>query len=175
MTSKKTDASESPSEPVSDETEGHLLLEDTASVNSLEKIYEVFSASARRWEAIVYPALIAFIILATYGFYLIFSLTSDVSKVVTEMRSMSSNMVSMSKNMDSMTNSVLSMSQTVKVMETTLTFQLVEMQKFNSSMVEMNKSMRAMSLSMNQMRYDMGMMNRNVSRPMNFMNSFMPW
>ncbi len=37
-----------------------------------------FDKSARRWELIVYPSLFAFIILAMYGFFLIYSLTQDI-------------------------------------------------------------------------------------------------
>ena len=48
---------------------------------SLDKLASGFTESARRWEMIVYPSLVAFIILAAYGFFLIYSLTSDVTRV----------------------------------------------------------------------------------------------
>ena len=41
----------------------------------------------------------------------------------------------------------------------------------SASMKEMTYHMRGMNMSMNQMRHDMS----NVSRPMNFMNDFLPW
>ena len=41
---------------------------------SNDRLAQVFESSARRWELIVYPSLFAFIILAAYGFYLIFNL-----------------------------------------------------------------------------------------------------
>ncbi len=181
MTNEKT-----PDEPGSDKsgevTEGHLLLEDEASVSSLEKIYEVFAASAKRWEAIVYPSLFAFIILAVYGFYLIFSLTNDVDSVVDEMKVISSNMVLVSKNMGTISGSVSRMSGNVGVMTTSvqsmdreLGMQLTEMQQLNNNFSEMNRSVHIMTVAVNQMRRDMSVLNNNVSRPMNFMNSFMPW
>lgn len=37
----------------------------------LDKFSRTFEASARRWELVVYPSLLAFIILAAYGFFLI--------------------------------------------------------------------------------------------------------
>ncbi|MGB5640738.1 MAG: hypothetical protein WBM63_16620, partial [Sedimenticolaceae bacterium] len=43
-----------------------------------DRLSEVFESSARRWELIVYPSLFAFIILAAYGFYLIYNLAKDV-------------------------------------------------------------------------------------------------
>ena len=39
------------------------------------------------------------------------------------------------------------------------------------SMQEVNQSLQVMNASVNHMRYSIG----NVSRPMNFMNSFVPW
>ena len=44
----------------------------------MDRLSLAFETSARRWELIVYPTLFAFIILAAYGFYLIFSLARDV-------------------------------------------------------------------------------------------------
>jgi uncharacterized protein YoxC len=174
-----TDSSDKKTE---EHEEGHLLIEDDASVSSLEKIYEVFAASARRWEAIVYPSLFAFIILAVYGFYLIFSLTMDVDRVVTEMKAISGSMVSISKDINGMTDNVALMSDNVNGMLTSmqsmdaeLSMQLVEMRQLNKNFTDMNQSVHVMTLAVNQMRRDMTMMNQNVSRPMNFMNSFMPW
>jgi len=165
----------SPDGRTSADVEASLLLDDNTSINSLEKIYEVFAASAKRWEAIVYPSMIAFIILAVYGFYLIYSLTTDMGNAVTEMRQMSSNMKTMSRDVTSMSTSVLKMTDTITLMEHSFTKQLDKMDMLNNGIVEMNKSLRVMTFSMNQMRRDMSILNNNVSRPMNFMNSFMPW
>jgi len=121
---------------------------------SLETLSNAFTASARRWESIVYPSLFAFILLAAYGFYLIYNLTNDVSRVANHMETIATNMDSVSKNMVLMTQTVDSQS---------------------SSMQEMTLHMRHMSMAMGQMRYDMSVMNNSVSRPMQFMNTFMPW
>ena len=121
---------------------------------SLETLSSAFTASAKRWESIVYPSLFAFILLAAYGFYLIYNLTSDVSSVARDMESIAKNMSSVSQNMVLMTQTVDSQS---------------------ASMQEMTLHMRHMSMSMGQMRYDMSVMNNSVSRPMQFMNTFMPW
>jgi len=174
-TEKSSSPDTSPTSNGSADTEAGLLLDENASINSLEKIYEVFAASAKRWEAIVYPSMIAFIILAVYGFYLIFSLTTDMGNAVVEMKQMSANMQVMSRDVTSMSNSVLKMSDTITSMEHSFTKQLEKMDMLNAGIVEMNKSLRIMTYAMNQMRRDMSILNNNVSRPMNFMNSFMPW
>lgn len=124
---------------------------------SLDQLSKAFMASARRWEMIVYPALFAFIILASYGFFLIYSLTTDIARVADDMNKISSTMEKVAVNMDAVSKNMVIMTQTVD--------------NQSVSMKEMTYHIRGMNMSMNQMRYDMS----NVSRPMSFMNSFLPW
>ncbi len=124
---------------------------------SLDKLSTAFMESARRWEMIVYPSLFAFIILAAYGFFLIYSLTKDVHLVVQDMHKITVSMEKMVVNMDVVSKNMVVMTQTVDTQ--------------SASMREMVYHVRGMNMSMNQMRYDMS----NVSRPMSFMNDFLPW
>ncbi len=124
---------------------------------SLDQLSKAFMASARRWELMVYPTMVAFIILAAYGFFLIYSLTKDVHLVVQDMHKITASMERMVVNMDSVSKNMVVMTQTVDSQ--------------SASMKEMTYHIRGMNMSMNQMRYDMS----NVSRPMSFMNSFLPW
>jgi len=128
---------------------------------SLETLSSAFTASAKRWETIVYPSLFAFILLSAYGFYLIYSLTTDVSKVAKNMETIAANMHDVATNMNSVSQNMVLMTQTVDSQ--------------SASMHEMTLHMRHMSMSMGQMRYDLSIMNNSVSRPMQFMNTFMPW
>ena len=128
---------------------------------SMDELTQTFTASARRWELIVYPSMFAFVLLATYGFFLIYSLTQDVGLVAEEMKNIGQNMTTITSHMDSISTNMVNMTTTMHGQSITMS--------------EMNKNMMSMSASMNQMRYDMAIMNNSVSRPMNFMNSFMPW
>jgi len=128
---------------------------------SMDELTRTFSASAKRWELVVYPSMFAFIILAAYGFFLIYSLTKDVSTVATSMQTITTDMDRMVVHMDSISRNMVLMTQTLDHQSVTMS--------------EMNRNMYGLNTSVNQMRYDMSMMNSNVSRPMNFMNSFMPW
>jgi len=128
---------------------------------SMETLSKAFRESARRWEMIVYPSLFAFIVLAAYGFYLIYSLTQDAHQ-------MAGNMQEISNNMQGISNNMLVVSERMVVVSDTIESQ-------SASMREMVVSMHNMNVSMNQMRQDMSVMNYNVSRPMNKINSFMPW
>jgi len=127
---------------------------------SLEKLSNAFLASAKRWEMIVYPSLFAFILLAAYGFFLIYSLTSDVSKISKDMHQITISMQKVGLNMDAVSRNMVIMTQTIDSQ--------------SHSMHEMVTHMRGMNMSMNQMRYDMSTLNNNVSRPMSYMNSFLP-
>jgi len=124
---------------------------------SLDKLSNAFMASARRWEMIVYPALFAFILLAAYGFFLIYSLTTDISRVADDMNKITLTMERVAVNMNAVSKNMVLMTQTVDSQ--------------SASMKEMTYHMRGMNMSMNQMRHDMS----NVSRPMSFMNDFLPW
>lgn len=139
--------------------EGNYL--DDGMGRSLETLASAFTASAKRWEAIVYPSLFAFILLAAYGFYLIFSLTNDVGRVADNMESIVTSMEDISVNMEVISNNMVVMTQTLDSQ--------------SASMHEMTYYMRNINVSMGQMRYDMAIMNNSVSRPMQFMNTFMPW
>lgn len=124
---------------------------------SLDQLSRAFMESARRWEMIVYPSLFAFIILAGYGFFLIYSLTTDVTRVANDMHKITVSMEQVALNMNAVSKNMVVMTQTVDSQ--------------SASMKEMVYHMRGMNMSMNRMRYDMS----NVSRPMSFMNDFMPW
>ncbi|MES9992932.1 MAG: hypothetical protein ABW098_13320 [Candidatus Thiodiazotropha sp.] len=144
----------------------------------MDRLSMAFETSARRWELIVYPSLFAFILLAAYGFYLIFSLAKDIHflalSVDSNMNIMSSNLMTMtdsvgqlSANVRTMAVSVDSMAQDVRTLEPMLT-----------SMDSMEESIKTMTHATYNIQRDMHSMNYNIhdaSRPMTFWNNFMPW
>ena len=142
---------------------------------AIDRLSQTFETSAKRWELIVYPSLFLFFFLAAYGFYLVFSLAKDVhylaisvdsnmTVLASNMQSMSDNVGQMSANMRTMAVSVESISRDVSTLEPMLT-----------SMEAIDHSVQTMTLTTGHMSGDMAVMNRNVSRPMNAMNWFMPW
>jgi len=150
-------------------------LDVQANAFAMDRLSQAFENSARRWELIVYPSLFAFIILAAYGFYLVFSLAKDVhylaisvdsnmTVLASNMQSISDNMGQISSNVRTMAVGVDSMARDVSTLEPMLT-----------SMQTMDQSMQSMTFTTATMRDDLGVMNRSISRPMHFMNTFMPW
>lgn len=142
---------------------------------AIDRLSQAFENSAKRWELIVYPTLFAFIILAAYGFYLVFSLAKDVhylaisvdrnmTAMTTHMQLISAEVARMRSDVNTMSVSVEHMNQDVATLRPML-----------ASMQNMDRSMQHMTSSTAGMRDDMSVLNQNVSRPMHFMNSFMPW
>jgi len=111
---------------------------DPGPVSHLERFAKAFEASARRWELVVYPSLFAFIVLAAYGFFLIYSLTKD-------MRILSVNVdPRMEEHMSVMTASIERLSDTITIM--------------NGTVATMGESMRSIDTHMAAMKGDTGQM-----------------
>jgi len=144
-----------------------------------------FEASARRWELVVYPTMLAFIILAAYGFFLIYKLTNDIGKITYQMADIQTSMVNINKNFSSTTNNMNTVAKNmVKItgymdqMSHDIKEQNAAMGAIVITMRDMTQSIDSMSYTMYYMRYDTQLMGRNienVSGPMRFMNNFMPW
>ena len=128
---------------------------------SLDELTQTFTASAQRWQMIVYPSMFAFILLAAFGFFLIYSLTNDVTKVANEMNRIGNNMQNIVVHMESVSGNMSMMTQTMDVQSRT--------------MQEMNAHVRNMSVSVNRISHDVAILNDSVSKPMQFMNNYMPW
>jgi hypothetical protein len=156
--------------------------------DAMDRFVRVFEASARRWELVIYPAMLAFVVLAAYGFFLIYSLSKDIHTLASGMdpemgkhlSHISESVIYLSENVRTMTRRVYHMSESVEDMSERMVSleylepMLVNMNGMNASMEGMNHNMRAMTLTGDAMRYEMGNMSDSM-RPMGRMNSFMPW
>ncbi len=100
--------------------------------------------NVRKLQLMVYPALIAFLLLAAYGYYLVNSLATDVKHLAKDMNTLTR---SMDRNMDIVAQNMIIMTQTINVMA---------------------------HASVNMQR-DMWSLNRNISTPLNPINSMLPW
>ena len=160
----------------------------SVSTDTMEKFIASFERSSKRWELVVYPALFAFMILAAYGFYLVFSLTHDMhviaksigNNIGIHIESLASNMNGMSKDVSSLTEQVASMNGNVEVMANrmdsleTLEPMLAEIRKLDTSISRLDTSVANMSVTTDLIRHDMRVMTHNVAKPMSIMNKFIP-
>jgi hypothetical protein len=170
--------------PSLDEYDKHSLNE--MRWGSIERLAICFERSSRRWERIVYPSLFAFIVLAMYGFYLIYSLTNDMRNMSNamdpemghHMARLVDSMDRLSVNLDAMTNSVATMDVNLQIMTENMSSITSKMDNISSNMDTLRPmltNMTDMSGAMGRMERDMGSMNNNIARPMSFFNSFMPF
>ena len=156
--------------------------------DAMDRFARAFEASARRWELVIYPAMLAFVVLAAYGFFLIYTLSKDIHTLALGMdpnmgknlTNMSDSVIILSENVRTMTRRIYKMSDTLEDISLkmdpleTLDPMLVNMRGMNSSMSGMNHNMEKMTITGDQMRYEVGNMGQSM-RPMNFMNNFVPW
>jgi len=141
------------------------------STEAMERFVRVFEKSARRWEIVIYPAMFAFVVLAAYGFFLIYSLTGDIHTMARSIDpEMGEHMRVMAESIDEMTVSMESVTETMKEVST----KLDSLDPMLSHVKHMDHSMRAITMSNEQMRHSVSVMSHNVSRPMSVINSFMP-
>lgn len=149
---------------------------------SMARLSAAFETSARRWELIVYPSLFAFIVLAAYGFFLIYRLSGDIhyltESVDRNMSTMSNNFADVAVNLQQMTDNVRSMTVSMDAVDkkmSTLEPMLANIDSMDRSMKAMQVSTSSMTTGVHNMGYDMNKLNRSIGRPMSFMNTFMPW
>ncbi|TXH68017.1 MAG: hypothetical protein E6Q83_15565 [Thiothrix sp.] len=128
---------------------------------------------------LVYPSLIAFVILAGYGFYLIQRLTTDVNRlaetIVQLSASVDSSMVSISNSMTTMSGQMASMVDSTNAMSSTMQSMNNSTQRMSTDVTQMNASTQHMAASAYHMQQDMWSMNRSMAKPLRLFNSFMPF
>ncbi len=122
-----------------------------------------------RWKYAVFPAMVAFVILSVFGFYLIYGMLQrmeDLSKDVNRMA-------------DTIRDSLPAMQQNVGAMAT----DMHEMNKvIGASFPKLEQRVDAMSNSTEYMAQTTGSMgqsmwelNNSVSKPLSMMNKMIPW
>ncbi len=149
----------------------------------LERLANTFDNSARRWEMVVYPSLFAFVLLAGYGFFLIYRLTHDISSLshsVTRMAVIVSDvMPRMAKDLNIMTGSMDNMSGDIDGMTTeisSMSGQMNSLTPMSNNIKSMTHNIGSMNRSVYGMQRDMHGMNRTVSSgPFGMMNDMMPF
>ncbi len=151
----------------------------SSSVNTeyLERFTRSFEISARRWELVVYPSLFAFIVLAAYGFFLVYSLTQDVSHLSKSITQMTIAVDSMSKNMGTVSNRM----QAVSLNMDDIAHKMDALDPMRMTMESIDRSTQIMSVSTDAMRYNMTDLNHQMAgmnhgmSPLRTMSRFVPF
>jgi methyl-accepting chemotaxis protein len=139
---------------------------------------EDFDVRSRRLQLIVYSSLVAFVVLAVYGFWLITSLTRDVSRLVVEMsamtRTIDREMVVMATKMGDIDDRMVTISDNMVMMNRNIGSMTRDFSSMNANIRSMASDTTTMAGSTLNMQRDMWSLNRNVSGPLGMMNMFNP-
>ncbi|MEZ5540487.1 MAG: hypothetical protein R3F42_00370 [Pseudomonadota bacterium] len=144
----------------------------------MDKFSRTFEVSARRWELIVYPSLLAFIILAAYGFYLIYTLTGDVNRLARSMETVVVAINHMSTDLNTVSASVEHISGNLSTIATDVGTGSQDMGHLLVKLDNINKSVGVMTVPMYQIRTDMGRMSHTMhdaTGPMKMVNGMFPF
>ena len=145
----------------------------------------------QRLQLIVYTALFAFIVLAAYGYYLIFNLTHDVHSLSNDVRQMTRSVnqmaMSVNTNMDIIAGSIVQMERSTNSIAGTVSKTMPEMSANTTTMTQtaqnvgdridgISTNIQTMSVGLVAMQRDMWSMNKSVSNPAESMfDSMTPW
>lgn len=154
--------------------------------NELRELEKREESATKRMQLLVYPAMVAFIVLAAYGFFLVQSLTSDVDRMTESIIVIST---SVEKNMEKISENTISMSDNMSSLDANINsmtgkmFELVEstgnMSNDVGSMSQnigvMRDATSNMASSTSNMQQDMWSLNQNISTPLSMFNRFMPF
>ena len=144
----------------------------------MDKFARTFEASARRWELVVYPSLLAFIVLAAYGFFLIYTLTNDVGRLARSIETMVVSMDEVVQDLHTVSAGVGQISSTMVLVANDVGSGTDSMKEMLVKMDTMNNSVGVMTVPIYHMRDDMSRMNKNmrdVTGPMNIVSGMFPF
>jgi methyl-accepting chemotaxis protein len=158
-------------------------------IEALEKLCTSFQRSARRWEVIVYPSIVAFIAMMAGAFFFIYTITSDMRDLALQMQpQVGYNLIKVADSVSLLSKSLDQMSRDIELMRvkmetmsadvSSIAGQMAYMKNLevmNAQMAQMNATMFGMNAQADAMRWNMQSMNRSIGKPMSMFNSFMPW
>jgi uncharacterized protein YoxC len=147
---------------------------------------EELDVRSRRLQLIVYSAMVAFVVLAVYGFWLITSLTRDVSRLAVEVSTMTRTidremavmalkMGDIDQRMMKINDSMHQMNQNISTMTIDVGTMAASVQGIGQNISSMASDTTTMAGSTLNMQRDMWSLNRNVSGPLGIVNAFNPF
>jgi hypothetical protein len=147
-----------------------FLLEDT--VMTMSMAVTTISSAMRRWEKVLLPMMAGFILLSSYGFYLIYNLTYDIGMMSNNMAQMT---MSVDKNMTVIAQELRGIQKEVNIMTGEVVTMDDHILQINNTMLQMNEGVSQMAISTNRMGTDLWDLNRSISGPMSTVNKWAPW
>ncbi len=129
-------------------------------------------AATRRMQLLVYPATIAFTILSAYGFYLVSTLTKDVAHMANSVETINQ---SVSKNMNVISDNTSKISRHMDELVTSIEGMNTSVTNLALTTNSMSQNVEKMSLYTGHIQQDLWSLNKSISKPLNVLNTFIPW
>ena len=143
------------------------------SINETEKdtvkTTEALKSFEDRWKYAVFPAMIAFVLLASFGFYLIYGMLQRMESLAHDVH----RMVGVLENtLPTMTEDVHAMNKTISSSLPILEHKISDM---SQEMKHMSHSTASLSTTTQNMGHNLWEVNKNISTPLSIMNAAVPW
>jgi len=160
---------------------------------AVEKMAEAMTGGIKKWEKVLYPMMIAFIILAIYGFILIYQLANDVKRISDNMLIMTRAVVTMTNTlnvnmgkidaqmsainltMDRMRRTIENINKDTAVISDVMPSLHNQFASMNTTMTRLDERVGAIQTAADTMARSLWELDANISEPMNSLNSMMPF
>ncbi len=137
------------------------------STSQMAQFVQSFQQSTRRWEFVVYPAMFAFVVLAGYGFFLIYSLTGNITIIARSLDpDMAQHMQGMTQNIGELAHQIQSMTTTMHEISSklnTLQPMLTEIQGLHGNIAAMENAITTINTSVQGLDTSVGGMEQSVA------------
>lgn len=117
---------------------------------------------------LVYAGMTSFVILAAYGFVLVYRLTTDVHTMVAQTQVIT-------QQMQAMTRSMANMNQSITAMSGNLDEMTVSIDQMNGTVANISAEMTQMTEVMTLMQHSARNLDQNIGPMMGTLNSMMPF
>lgn len=134
-----------------------------------EEAAQTLETFESRWRYAVFPAMIAFVVLAAFGFYLIYGMLQRMESMSNDISRMT---VLMERTVPVLAGDIHQLNTTISKTMPKLEERLSEMA---SEVTTMSQSASSMATSTHNMGQSTWELNRSISKPMRAMTNMIPW
>ena len=146
-----------------------MSTQQQSTANSSDDTSLRLSSFENRWKYAVFPAMLAFVILASFGFYLIYGMLQHMESLSSDVKNMTKVMQS---SMPAITKDVRQLNESIAINLPALEKQVGSM---SSNISTISNSTASLAVTTHRMGNNMHEMNRNISTPLSAINSVLPW
>lgn len=141
-----------------------------------EEAAQALESFENRWRYAVFPAMIAFIILAIFGFYLIYGMLQRMEQLSVDVNRMTAVIATvlpeMQRNMTGISTDISELNQSIGANFPKLEKNIASMTKNMNLMSDSTYSIANTTANLDKSMWEM---NRNVSKPLSMINQVIPW